>query len=235
MFAGGFYSYLRGDIGERVGATPDQLKPVATQSANIVPLILGDSLARGTGDASGLGIGGRVVQDLRARKVPVQNIVNLGINGARTADLLDQLDHRNVQVLIGQANAIIVSIGGNDLRPSALTAGGGASAPLSGAPPSEIIGRVVGVVERVRKINPNARIYVIGLYNPYVGTPMGKMASMMIGRWNAKLVDQFATDANVSVVQTADIFQWHDRLSFDRFHPNAEGYELIARRIADTF
>jgi len=36
------------------------------------------------------------------------------------------------------------------------------------------------------------------------------------------------------IVQTSDIFAYRDRLSFDRFHPNDEGYSLIARRIADA-
>jgi len=34
-------------------------------------------------------------------------------------------------------------------------------------------------------------------------------------------------------VQTSDLFAFRDRLSFDHFHPANEGYELIARRIAE--
>ncbi len=55
----------------------------------------------------------------------------------------------------------------------------------------------------------------------------------MSGRIGA--IDVVAGDPNVIVVQTADLFQWRDRLSLDRFHPGTEGYVLIARRIADTF
>ena len=49
------------------------------------------------------------------------------------------------------------------------------------------------------------------------------------------MTEQFAADANVVVVPTADLFAYHDRLSPDRFHPSGEGYGLIARRIADSF
>ncbi len=79
-------------------------------------------------------------------------------------------------------------------------------------------------------MNPRARIYIIGLYSPF-----GSILLPLVNDWNAKLVERFAKDPNLVVVQTADIFTWRDRLSMDRFHPSADGYALIARRIADTF
>lgn len=235
IFATGLYSYVRGDTGEPVNvSTPvaRSLKPAAVSQGIVVPIILGDSLARGTGDESGLGIGGRFVDDLRKRHIHSKDIINLGINGARSADLLQQLDHKNVRTLLAESNAIIISIGGNDLWGDNLR-----SAPTRNAEPvmTGVLDRLVSVVQVVRNANPRGRIYVIGLYNPFVTAPFGKMITPLVSRWNAKLVDRFAGDPNLSVVQTADIFEWRDRLSFDHFHPNAEGYELIARRIADTF
>ena len=56
IFAAGFYSFLRGDIGERV-APPSNPIRAAAPTNKIAPLILGDSLARGQGDDTGLGIG----------------------------------------------------------------------------------------------------------------------------------------------------------------------------------
>ena len=95
-----------------------------------------------------------------------------------------------------------------------------------------LIGRVASTI---RGVNRDARIYIIGLYNPFTGSRMGAMLSPFFNEWNAKLIDRFARDPNVTVVQTADIFKWHDRLSMDGFHPGDEGYALIARRIAVTF
>lgn len=235
MFASGFYAYLQGDTGEAVNVASPNNAPIAVAAAPrnmVVPIIIGDSLARGTGDESGLGIGGRFVDELRKHHIPSKDIVNLGINGARTADLLQQLDHRNVRTLIAQSNAIIISIGGNDLWGDNLR-----FAPASNPEPvmTAVLDRLVSVVNAVRRANPHARIYVIGLYNPFISAPFGKLITPLVSRWNAKLVDQFARDPSLAVVQTSDIFEWRDRLSFDRFHPNAEGYELIARRIADTF
>ncbi len=238
MFASGFYSYLRGETGVKVGpgsAGTGLVEPgphTRVPANTIVPIILGDSLARGTGDTTGLGIGGRFVDAVRSRHLVSKDIVNLGINGARTADLLQQLDHRNVRVLLGQSTAIIISIGGNDLWGDNVR-----SAPARDAEPvmTAVLDRLVRVVETVRAASPHARLFVIGLYNPFVTAPFGPLVTPLVSRWNAKLIERFAADPNLSVVQTSDLFAWHDRLSEDRFHPNSEGYELIARRIADTF
>ena len=233
VFAHGFYSFARGNTGTAVNVPFGHRVPAASAPVGtIAPIILGDSLARGTGDETGLGIGGRFVDDLRQRHIKTNNIVNLAINGARTVDLLQQLQSHNVRVLLAQSNVIIVSIGGNDLW--------GDNWRNSTPPnPDLVMGSVLGQIGRaiasIRDANPRARIFLIGLYNPFVSAPMGGMLTPFINEWNAKLVEKFERDPNVVVVQTADLFQWHDRLSMDRFHPGDEGYALIARRIADAF
>ena len=237
VFAGGFYSYLRGDTGTAVSvsapARVNSTRPAAAQQQSaVVPVIIGDSLARGMGDQTGLGIGGRFVDDLRARRIATSDITNLAVNGARTADLLELLGHRNVQVLLAQSNAIIISIGGNDLWGDNMRA-----APTQNPEPvmNAVSERIVQIVRIVRAANPKARIYVIGLYNPFRTQPFGNLLTVLVANWNSRLTQRFAADPNLTVVQTSDIFAWRNRLSEDQFHPSGEGYELIARRIADTF
>jgi len=201
-------------------------------SGTIVPIIVGDSLARGTGDETGLGIGGRFVDELRKRNMRTQNIVNIAVNGARTGDLIQQLQGHNVQVLLAQSNVIIVSIGGNDLWGD----------NWRNAPPRDpsmvmrsVVDQIVHIVGVIRAANPGAKIFIVGLYNPFATTRFGAMITPLVKEWNARLIERFAGDSNLVVVQTADLFNWRDRLSLDRFHPGDEGYALIARRIADAF
>ena len=68
IFAGGFYAYLTGRLGTVVG---EPTRPVSAQAPRglVIPLILGDSLARGTGDETGLGIGGRLASELKKRRI----------------------------------------------------------------------------------------------------------------------------------------------------------------------
>jgi lysophospholipase L1-like esterase len=232
VFGYGFVAYVRGDTGTPVDVAPRAITTSAP-STKLVPLVLGDSLARGTGDESGLGIAGRLVDDLKQRQFPVQRATNLAVDGARTPDLLRVVQDHNVQQVAAQANVIVVSIGGNDLW-------GGTD--WRNAPPRDpdaamgaVLDRIAEIVRILRTASPRARIFYVGLYNPFVSTPMGRALTPLVTRWNTRVAERFGSDPNFIVVQTSDIFEFHDRLSADRFHPSAEGYALIARRIADAF
>lgn len=231
LFAAGFISYLRGDVGDPVTVAA---KPLSSDPPRdrVVPLVLGDSLARGAGDDTGLGIGGRLVNELHSRHIAVSNATNLAINGARTGDVLQQLESHNVQAIIGQSNLIVLSIGGNDLWTDNNWRNGTPRDPEGVM--KTVLDRVDKIVRGIRAANPTARIFVIGLYNPFAKQPFGAVLTMFVNRWNALLTQRFANDPNVVVVETYDIFAWRDRLSFDRFHPRDEGYAAIARRIADA-
>ena len=232
VFAYGFVSYLRGDTGTPVDFLPSASAPAAAPTVTIAPIILGDSLARGAGDQTGLGIAGRLDQELRRRNVKARRTYNVAVNGARTRDLLQVLERPNVQQLLRESNTIIVSIGGNDLW------GGNdwrnAAPPDPDAAMDDVLTRIETAVEKIRAANPKARIFFVGLYNPFVSTPMGKQLTPLVNRWNARLLEHFGNDPNFTLVATADLFSHHDRLALDRFHPSGEGYVLIARRIAES-
>jgi lysophospholipase L1-like esterase len=233
LFAYGFIAYLRGDTGEPVDFLPQRAANApATPRALVAPVILGDSLARGTGDERGFGIAGRLDAELRRRGIRASRTVNLGVSGARTNDLLRQLESPNVQQLLRDANVIVVSIGGNDLwggNDWRNAAPSNAEETMNG-----VLTRIETAVERIRAASPRARIFFIGLYNPFVSSPDGARVSSLVNRWNARLLERFGDDANFTLVATADLFSHRDRLSVDRFHPGGEGYELIARRIAES-
>src|SRR5690242_13549582 len=109
IFAAGFISFLRGDTGTSVDLiAPPKPAAQTTPRATVAAIVVGDSLARGTGDETGLGIGGRLADELKRRRIPYKPVVNIAINGARTPDLLQQLQDHNVDVLLGQANVIIM-------------------------------------------------------------------------------------------------------------------------------
>ena len=235
LFGYGFYAGVSGNAGVRVAGDVSG-KPLAIaqkpqDSLRIV--LLGDSLARGVGDERGLGIGGSVEEELKKKKLKYSDTTNLAVSGSKTPDLVKQLEGRSVRTLIAEANVVIVSIGGNDLFGSAV---GGREGPPAdvGVIMDQVRGRVTSIVKTVRATNPNARIFVIGLYNPFSMNPSGAMLNPLVNRWNANLVSAFEGDARLTVVQTADLFTHRDRLSADRFHPGAEAYGIIGRRIAES-
>lgn len=229
-FGAGFIIYLRGNIGEPVTLT----SPVTSSPPRgiLSPLVLGDSLARGVGDESGLGLSGRLLDELHHRQILTRNVANIAVNGARTGDVLQQLESHNVQEVVAQANVIVLSIGGNDLWTDYNWRAGPPRDPEGVM--RAVADRVEKIVRTLRRLSPKARIFVIGLYNPYAKGPMGPILTMFVNRWNAMLTQRFASDPNIVVVETSDIFAFRDRLSVDRFHPKNEGYAAIARRIADA-
>jgi lysophospholipase L1-like esterase len=232
VFAYGFVSYLRGDRGEPVDFLPQTKTVAATPArATLAPVILGDSLARGAGDERGLGIPGRLDAELGRRKIPARRTYNLAVNGARTQDVLRQIESPNVQRILRESNVIILSIGGNDLWGG--TEWRNVSTGDAATRMNDVLDRIESIVQRVRAENPRARIFFIGLYNPFVSTPEGALLTALVNRWNARLLETFGSDPNFTLVQIADLFSHRDRLSLDRFHPGGEGYELIARRIAE--
>lgn len=232
VFAYGFVSYLRGETGDPIDFLPTASESKQAPRALIAPIILGDSLARGAGDQQGLGIGGRLDQELRRRGMRAQRTYNVAVNGARTRDLLEVLERPNVQQLLRESNTIIVSIGGNDLW------GGNdwrnAAPPDPDAVMSDVLTRIESAIEKIRAANPTARIFFVGLYNPFAATPNGRQLTSLVNRWNARLIEHFGSDPNFTLVATADLFTHNNRLAMDQFHPSGEAYGLIARRIADA-
>ncbi len=199
---------------------------------------IGDSLAKGTGDTTGQGFARRTADGLEEQgRKPVHFLNNLGINGMTAQELLDELKQPGVQYVLKEANVILLSIGANDLFQGGAALQTGSDAPSAAAleqalPDTEK--RLGQALDRLREINPTAKIVYIGLYNPF-----GDIESLKeegdrgVTAWNAKAASLIVERENMTLTPTFDLFQRDPRayLSFDHFHPNSDGYERIARRI----
>lgn len=234
-FAWGFSLLFRDDLGVAVTEPTVRVEKKKDAEGPLRIVLLGDSIARGTGDESGEGIGGYLEKTLAERDVAFEEPLNLAVNGARTADLLGQIDTTvSIQQFVANADVVVVSIGGNDLW-------GDRSIRSDEKPPDpeEAMNRVeesvVAILQRIRELNPEARIFYVGLYNPFreSGNRFGEIVDIAVAEWQARLVRQFSDDPDVTIVQTFDLFTHNDRLSADRFHPGAQGYEAIGRRIGE--
>lgn len=215
---------------------------VATQTGEFRVAAIGDSLAKGTGDNSGSGFVRRSVTLLNGQEGhKAQLINNLGINGLTTQGLLTKLDEPGVSYVLKKANVIIVSIGGNDLFQGAQAAETGKEPPtlsdLRKALP-DASKRLQKVLTKVGKINPKAKIIYVGLYNPFSDLPEMKVpGNLIVTEWNLAAMAITNQNSNMTLVPTFDLFQQNlpVYLSSDHFHPNGQGYEAIAERIAQGF
>ncbi|MDQ7860843.1 GDSL-type esterase/lipase family protein [Peribacillus frigoritolerans] len=73
---------------------------------------IGDSLTRGTGDETGKGYVGLVIEDLKSEYNRKPIIHNLGINGQVSKELVQQVRQPEVKRQIQAADVILVTIGG---------------------------------------------------------------------------------------------------------------------------
>lgn len=195
---------------------------VARKAPHLV--VIGDSVAHGAGDESSRGIAGNLAQQLDAV------VSNLGMNGARTKDVLRLLQTAAANQAVSSADAIVLSIGGNDLYGDSIARLLAAVWPTLHMTPT--LDRVAAIITRLHTINPEARIYLLGLFDPYRLPNLDEQVAI----WDASLIARFAGDADVDVVRIADLFAYTSRLSsLDHFHPGAAGYAAIAARIASTW
>jgi lysophospholipase L1-like esterase len=236
LFAVGFCLALAGSLGEPLGepapAPAGPAAPVKTAGHRFL-LVLGDSLARGTGDETGSGFASDVLRALR-KSGPV-DMANLAVNGAESRDVPPLLAGENVRRLASSADWILLSAGGNDLSHAVTGEGGEVSSPLAeiSASRTRYAGHLREILSRLRQANPQAPIYVIGLYDPFGNEgPQARIGASVILSWNALVEETALSFPNVSVVPIFDLFYRRpDRLAADRFHPNSKGHQAIADRI----
>jgi lysophospholipase L1-like esterase len=194
-------------------------------------VVIGDSLAAGTGDPEGKGIPGNLEEALRARAATVE-VKNYGIAGNTTDDVLGRMHNDDIHNDLASADAIVLSVGANNVfqDPEARAR----AIRDRDAYAKEILEKVAQVVAEIRSVNPDAPILLLGGYNPLPDNPLAGGITRYIKRWDDLLDDRFAADPLIDVVKTRDIINGADKLSpADHFHPGAAAYHDIAYRIAD--
>jgi lysophospholipase L1-like esterase len=182
-------------------------------------VLLGDSLAYGTGDESDGGIAGRI----RSMLDDIES-VNLGVSGAVTADLARRLNQTNVRAQVKSADVIVLSIGANDLFRTPGARERAFEDPMKLA--QELIEKIAHIVAELERINPDARILVLGGYNPVPDHPFAPLINIYLESWDEMLAERF------EVVKTHDLVVGANLSRYDRFHPGGPAYQAVAERIA---
>jgi lysophospholipase L1-like esterase len=234
----GFVLALRGTTGNPLGGapppspTPALAKPAGPDGVFRI-LVVGDSLAKGTGDETGKGFARDVFEAYQ--KKGKAEITNLAVNGMESPEIRGVVETPNVRALAARANLILVSAGGNDLSHGATRGGTGAADVVENVATSQAryVQNLRGILAALREANPSARIAVLGLYDPFGQEGgAGRLGSSVVLQWNEVLAETALAFPNVVVIPTFDLFQGRpDRLSADRYHPNAAAYEEIAKRV----
>jgi lysophospholipase L1-like esterase len=198
-----------------------------------VIVALGDSLTRGTGDVDGKGYIGYLVDQLQEKTKEEISLYNLGVTGYRSNQLLEQVMQQEVKRQIGQADIILITIGGNDLFQSGQTL-----LTLDITKVEELKKKYLlnldEILKQIRILNQDTTIFLVGLYNPFIDLNDAEVTTKVVRQWNFEASKVLDHQKNSILVPTFDLFQLkvNDYLYSDKFHPNSKGYKLIAERVA---
>ncbi|MGO4546007.1 GDSL-type esterase/lipase family protein [Paenibacillus sp. 2TAB23] len=204
----------------------------ADETSVLKIVALGDSLTRGTGDIEGKGYVGYVSDRLKEAGKEI-SLINLGIKGLTAPLLAEQMKEKEIGRQLGQADIILMTIGGNDLFLGGQTLSDVSEASITGLEDAYLL-QLQTILDGVRAVNTEATVYLLGLYNPFVEFENGELLSGVVRGWNFKAAELLAKDAKTVYVPTYDLFQQNvnDFLFTDHFHPNEKGYALMAERVA---
>jgi lysophospholipase L1-like esterase len=226
-------------VKEYYAGKPDKLPQTTSvtkkveNNKGLTIVALGDSLTRGTGDETGKGYVGLLMDEIKDKTKRKVQLTNLGINGQESYQLRKQVQQIEVQRQIQKADIVLVTIGGNDL----FRGGQGLTDFKTGniaLIEKKYLDNLNFIFQQIRKNNNKANVFFIGLYNPFIDLDQGKEMSKVVRHWNYDSAEVSAAFPKIIFVPTFDLFELkvNDYLYSDKFHPNTKGYRLIAERVA---
>jgi lysophospholipase L1-like esterase len=193
---------------------------------------IGDSLTAGVGDEFGGGFVPRYASLAQQKFLQPVAIENMGVSGATTGDILSIVrSNSQARSILQEADMITITAGGNDLVDAAKDFLFTQNQDVFMKALIRCKKNYDGIVAGIRSLKSGQRSYLIrtvDLYNPFPSIPD---ANQWVQRFN-RHIESFE-DGNVKVAKIFRLFQGRETelLSFDRFHPNGRGYELIAEQL----
>ncbi|OHX48314.1 SGNH/GDSL hydrolase family protein [Cytobacillus pseudoceanisediminis] len=203
---------------------------------NITVAAVGDSLTQGVGDSTERGGYVPYLEMSLEKDKSVQDAVfyNFGVRGNRSDQLLKKLGTEEVKDVVKSADAVIITIGGNDVMKVVRENFSNLKLRAFVKEKKKYEQNLIDVLDAIKEVNPNSKIILIGLYNPFLKW-FSEITEIndILEDWNGTSQTILKKYPGTYFVEIDDIFENTDDnlLYTDYFHPNDKGYELIADRV----
>ncbi len=196
--------------------------------------VLGDSLAKGTGDEKGLGFSGYFSDYWKTKTSKEIKINNLAINGDVSTGLLNVVQEAQTLADIKGSDMIFISIGGNEISKLKNMDLASSTTKIKDIEDTYLT-NLKSIFKIIRSDNPSSMVIFIGLYNPF-GKDLASDKVSILNEWNFQSQQLVSLDSNALFIPTYDLFKYNTEsyLAADDFHPNSTGYEAISGRIVEA-
>lgn len=197
---------------------------------------VGDSLTEGIGDEKENGGYVGILEESLIKEQSNQNIEidNFGKNGNRTDQLLKRLNKKEISKSVENADIVLITIGANDIMKIVKDNFTNLAYEDFVKEQTKYQTRLESIFDTIIAKNPEASIYLVGLFNPFEQY-FSHIAELeqIVNDWNDIGKQVTSKYENVSYIPVKDIFQdpTKDLYYEDNFHPNHKGYQLIAERV----
>ncbi|MEG0383862.1 MAG: SGNH/GDSL hydrolase family protein [Solibacillus sp.] len=210
-----------------------------------VYIAIGDSLAAGQTPYSQIDAGYTdfIALQLQRNRRLAHFTKELSFPGYRVGNVLESVQSEKADALLKDATLITISAGANNLLPL-LTynadAGTLAFSQLSANfALNEVRIQMKELLELLREKAPNAKVYVMGYYFPYVSVHEEQVEGAITSlKLLNRILQQQAEQANAQFVDVYDAFNEHAQSylpNLKDIHPIQQGYRLMANQMLGQY
>jgi lysophospholipase L1-like esterase len=214
--------------------TPNSTKLPSKNANSFKVLLLGDSIAKGTGDENSKGFAGYLPDYFKNSTAKDILVENAGIDGLESIGLLEQLQSQKLDKTLADSDFILISIGGNDVR-RILSLNDLAKEDQFKVRLDSYLANIKQTMKSLRKANPNSIVIFLGLYNPYEKANSVEDIRLL-NTWNYDTQQLVEQDGKGIFIPTSDLLKFNlgRYISKDGLHPNSAGYQAISNRISKS-
>lgn len=233
------------------------LKSALTQK-RLNYVAIGDSLTEGVGDQTNQG-GFIPLLSNAISEISDVNVVsqNFGVAGNTSTQIYKRMTkEKKIQSAIKKADVITITVGGNDVMKVIRTQFTNLTENSFEKPAQTYQKQLTEIFDFIRDNNPNAQVYVLGIYNPfYLNFPDITEMQDIINHWNQTTQETIAQQKQMYFVPINDLLYQgvngskgvttsdgevqtitnNALFEEDHFHPNNIGYQIMSDAVAEAY